>query len=70
MCDTVKDCRFRKLLCAYLGTENEEHRAGLMEKIRQTDQYKDLESGNIQVRQSLVTFSLPDKTVQKEVYVD
>ena len=53
-----------------MGTENEEHRNGLMEKIKQTEQYKDLESGKIQVRQSLVSFGLPEKMVLKEVYVD
>lgn len=41
-----------------------------MEKIKQTEQYSELESGNIQVRQSLVSFNLPDKMVQKEAYVD
>ena len=41
-----------------------------MEKIRQTEQYKDLESGNVQVRQSQVAFSLHDKTVQEVVYGD
>lgn len=50
-------------MCAYLGTENEEHRNGLMDKIKQTEQYKGLESGTVQVRQSLVSFNLSDKMV-------